>query len=264
MKILKASLLLLLVIQFVDLQAQDKTIKWGLYGAIKVYNIDQINDREENYSYQQNPTTLGAFLQYGKWEAELDYLVSNASVDLKYFVAKNTFVNLNASWNKQNYEIGDFRTYSDYSYIDGIDLYSYLAGMGYRYTYKRLKLQASALAGLMHSSKESDQTTVSPYYDRNLRIRKTDTYQLQPTFVYGGALDLELLPNFKKDRRRPLAIFASIQIVGTNKSKTYRKVSIEEWLAGNVVYQEESKPDKSGFDLLSFNFRAGLKIYFRK
>ncbi|WP_320020186.1 hypothetical protein [Labilibaculum manganireducens] len=263
-KRISAMILLLLVHTLVS-SAQETDLKWGLSSQIKIQEILQNNKVEDIYSYNQESVTLGVFVQYKNLDVKFEFLTRSASVDLRYFVWNKVFVSLKGSWDGHNYEFDNGENYSDCSYVDDINVYSYLGGFGYEKTiFGRLKCQGTMLGGVITSSKNTESSIILRSNDSNVRARKTDTYQLEPSFVYGGSIELEWLPNPSKNRLRPIAPFASLQITGTNKSRTYRKVSIEEWVEGNVVYQEEINPNDRLYDFVYVNVRMGIKLYLKK
>lgn len=257
------SLLLLIVLQANSLTAQESILKWGLYATTKIQDISQTNDIEDVYTYPQLPISIGAFVQYRKMNVKFDYLVSNASLEMKYFLSKNIFVNVSGSWDSHDYEFNDSKDYSDYTYVDGVDVYSYFGGLGYQYTLGRLRMQASVLGGMLHSSKKMDSNLIYQGYSINLRTLKNETYQLKPSLVYGGSLDLEWLPKASKNRVRPISLFFSAKITGAGGSETFRKISIEEWVDGNVVYQEENRPKDRQYNLFFVDVRFGIKFFLK-
>ena len=244
--------------------AQENSLKWGLSSQIKITDIAQSNGVEDVSSYSQEPVTIGAFVQYKNLNAKLEFLTKSLSVDIRYFVWKKMFMTLTGSWDGHNYEFY-FDDYYDCSYIDDIHVSRYMVGLGYEQTILgRLKCQGTVLGGVMHSSKNTESSIVRKNYDSNLRIRKTNVYQLKPSFIYGASLEFELLPRSSKKRLRPIAPFVSLQIAGTDKSRTYRQVCIEEWVEGNIVYQEENHPNDRRYDLTDLDFRFGIKLYFKR
>lgn len=260
-KIIVVTILLLLLHTFTA-DAQENNLKWGLSSQIKIQEITQYNGTEDIYTYNREPVNIGAFVQYKNLNAKLDFLTRSLSVDIRYFVWNKMFVTLKGSWDGHDY---DFDNYPDYSDIDDIHVFSYLGGLGYeKMIFRRLKCQGSVLGGVMHSSKNTGSSIIRESYSSNIRVRKTDTYQLKPSFVYGASLELELLPKSSKNRLRPIAPFVSLQITGTDKSRTYRQVSIEEWVEGNVVYREENRPNDRRYNLTDLDFRFGIKLYFKR
>ena len=262
-KFIVVAMLLLLSYTFIA-QAQEDSLKWGLSSQIKIKDIAQSNGVEDISSYSQEPVTVGVFVQYKNLNAKLEFLTRSLSVDIRYFVWNKMFVTLKGSWDGHNYEFY-FDDYYDCSYIDDIHIFRYIGGLGYEKTIlERLKCQGSVLGGIMHSSKNTESSIIRGNYDSNVRVRKTDVYQLKPSFIYGASLELEWLPNSSKNKLRPIAPFVSLQITGTDKSRTYRQISIEEWVEGNVVYEEENRPNDRRYNLTDIDFRFGIKVYFKR
>lgn len=258
-------IVLLIFSQTLAVNAQETDLKWGLSSQIKVHEFSQNKGSEDVYSYNRQFVTFGAFLEAERFEAKVEALTISVDLDLKYFLWKKMFVTFKGNWDKHNLEIDNWVNYNGYTDLDDVNLFSYMGGIGYESTiFHRLKCQGSVLGGIIHSSKESGSSMISAGYGSNLRAKKTDTYQLEPTFIYGASLELEWLPNASKNRLRPIAPFISLSIAGTNESRTYRQVSIEEWVEGNVVYQEENRPSNRLYDFVDVNFRMGIKLYIKK
>lgn len=245
--------------------AQSTDLKWGVSSQVKIQGVSQVKGNEDINSANQEPVTIGAFIQYKNLNATIDLLANTASVDVKYFFRNRMYVALQGNWDAHNYEIYNWGQNNNDSSVDDVDVYSYLAGIGYQHTFfNRLKCQGTALGGIMHSSKEKDSEIISGGYYSNLRAESTNSYQLKPTFVYGGVIHLDLLPNPSKNRLRPITPFISVGVTGTKKSRTYRKVSIDEWVKGNLVYTEENRPNDRLYSLKFSDVRLGLKIYLKK
>lgn len=262
---LVCGIVLLVFSQNYLVNAQNTDLKWGLSSQIKIRGISHTNGLEDIYSNNVMPVTLGGFAHLNKIDAKLELSTSSISLDVEYFFLEKMFFTLKGNWDAHNYEFDNLGANYSFSTIDDVNVFNYLGGVGYRHTFLgRLQCQGSILGGVVQSSKESGSSMINSGYGSNLRAKKTDTYQLKPSFVYGGVLELEWIPNPAKSRMHHVAPFIYASIVGANGSRTYRKVSVDEWVQGNVVYIEENRPSDRLYDLISLDFRFGIKLYFKK
>lgn len=260
-------LALLLFTHIYSVKAQETDLEWGVSLQVRIHETEQSNGHEDLYSINQQPITLGAFVAYNNFEAKLEFMTKTVSLDLQYFFYDKVFVTLKGNWDVHDYEITDIE--SDYYYYDDIldvNILSCQGGFGYANTFfKRLHCSGALLGGVTQSSKETYPGLVSDNSGSNLRAQKTNTYQLKPSFVYGAVFQFEWLPrSSKKNWRGFIAPFIYIGITGTHASKTYREITIEEWVEGNVVYQEENRPGDRNYDFADFDVRLGIKLYLKK
>ncbi|RUT78739.1 hypothetical protein [Ancylomarina longa] len=247
-------------------QAQDNQLKWGLSSQIKARVLGQSKEGEDITLNNKQAITIGAFFNYKDMEANLELMTKTVNLDLRYFVQKNVFVSFEGKWDVTDFEIDNTgKGYYNYYSGDKVNVYSYQAGLGYANTIlSRLYFRGSVLAGLIHSSKESETEMLYGDYNSNLRTQKTETYQLKPSFLYGASVQLEWLPNPSKHKLRALIPFVHLGITGNHSSRVYREVSIEEWVPGNVVYNEANRPNDRLYDLFDVDFKIGLKVYLNR
>ncbi|MCY1636725.1 hypothetical protein [Marinifilum sp. D737] len=246
-------------------QAQHSKLNWGVSSQIKVREISQNHGEDDIFSMNKQVFNVGVFMQYGNFEANMEFFTKTVNLDMRYFIWDKVFTTLKGSWDVQNFE-ADHPDLNYYIYNTGeIDVYSYMGGFGYANTFhSRLYCRGSLLGGVIHSTKGSVSNMLRRDYDSNIRAQKTDTYQIKSSFILGAAFQFEWLPNPSKNKLHPLVPFVHLGISGKLKSRTYRHISIEEWVASNVVYSETNNPNDKHYNLLNVDFKVGIKMYLRK
>lgn len=253
--------------QQTDENTNQKQLRWGLQLS---ESYDGVSQAGNNWffidTWRRSVFTIGAFVEYEKAELNLNAGYSFVGGELKYKFYKNWAAIAGGSFGKHEMQlepesIGNYY----YTYYEGdLNVMQYYVGLGYHNTLgKRLKFQANAKFGGIQTNKVIVSDIVNSYqnYNSNKEALKTDSYQLSPSFCYGGNIYLELLPRPWKNRKTPLVPFVDVSVMGNPSSNAKREVTIEEWVPGNVVYHE--KVDNLNYDLLSVQVQFGLKWYLK-
>ncbi len=243
-------------------------LRWGVQASPGTDELHQEAGADYIWTSRKSVGPLGIFATYRNAELSIDADNSYIGANLSYKVYKNWAVIAGGSTGKHWVDI-ERESYGygySYSYTEGeANVSQYYLGVGYHNTlWNRLKIQANIKIGGVHTNKATAAGIIDSYgyyYDTNKKARKTDTYELSPSMVYGSNLYLELLPKASKNRQKPLVPFFNFGVMGNDNSNTSREITIEEWVPGNVVYYEKS--DKIKYDLLNLQVQLGVKWYLK-
>ncbi len=257
---------------FSILLAQDMVekpkLKLAFQNKLGTEVLEQMSSTEDIYSNRKTPLLFGIYANYNKYEAEVDFFFNVLNCDFRYNIYRNFWVGISAGVSKHSLEMDEM--YSDYYYDDyydeDINYFKYTISAGYgKAFFRRLDLRANLSLGSLNSNKleVSDYiSTSSYYYSTNKKARVTETYQLNPSLIYGADISIALLPNPKKDRHYPVSPFFTLSFMGNSSSNTNRAVKVEEWVPGNVVYSETSGQSSLNYDIFSFKGCAGIRWFF--
>lgn len=245
-----------------------ESLKYGIRGVVAIETLNQSQGGFGGAFVNSSMTgvsLIGAFAEYKGWELNVEGGYRYLSGELAYKFHNNWAALLGGS--RGNHDV-DFNFYdSDYFYNynwgeSWVD--KYYVGGGYHNSLNRLKLKADGLLGFVKMS-EVESTSIKNRYESdglvNKRFLSRNKTELSPSFVWGINLYLELLPRESKNRLTPLVPFVEWRGLFNSRSNTSQSVQIEEWVLGNVVYQESAENKKLSIDYNMVRF--GLKWYFK-
>ncbi len=229
--------------------------------------LSQYSKNEDIDSYRKTPFVIGFYGKYKKFEADVDFFFTYLNGDFRYELLHHLWVGVSAGMCSHTIEIerSYLDSYYSYNYTEGdVKYYKYTVNVDYGLIFlKRFDLRAGVSLGSLNSNSCNIKDYINSYnYSTNKKARKTDSYQLDPTLIYGAQIALTMLPNPNKDRRFPVAPFFSLSFMGNSISNISRAVKIEEWVPGNVVYSETASQSSLDYDIFSFKGQAGIRWYF--
>ncbi|MHA7109016.1 hypothetical protein ACRTDU_02745 [Sunxiuqinia elliptica] len=241
--------------------------RWGLNLTESYDGISQAGGNRWFFidTWRRSVFTIGGFIEFNKTELNLNAGYNYVGGELNYKFYRTWTAIVGGSFGEHGMRLELENTSNYYDYYDGdLNLGQYYLGIGYHnILWQRLKLQANAKTGAVQTGKVTVSGIVnsSPNSEANKKAQKIDTYELEPSLMYGGNIYLEVLPRPWKMRKNPLVPFINVSVMGNRRSNAKREVSIEEWVPGNVVYHEKSAD--LDFDLVSVQVQLGLKWYLK-
>jgi hypothetical protein len=248
--------------------ANKNKLQWGFQVTESFDALSQSAGNDNIETSMKSVMLLGAFIQSENAELNINAGYLYIGAELSYNVYQNWALVVGGSTGSHGLEIERESYDYNYSYTDGdVNVTRYYLGVGYHNTFwQRLKLQANAKVGGVNTNKATAVGYIGSYeyyYNTNKKALKIDTYHLSPSFIYGANLYMELLPRVSKNRKKPLVPFLNLSVMGNGNSNISRKIIIEEWVPGNVVYEETSEQHGLKYDLLSLQVQFGVKWYLK-
>ncbi|MFV0484518.1 MAG: hypothetical protein ACK5MG_10570 [Bacteroidales bacterium] len=273
-----------------DIWAQDKVqednaksdLRWGVDIGLRGSSIEmefEKDGRFHNYNLRRESSFSGGlFLQTNKFEASI---ISNGygfTASAGYNIFKKFWLEVQGSYEDYYYD-AYIENSNNYGNGYGSDISIGRAQLGISYhdiLGQRLKFNGGIWGGFLSGNKSIDSYVLSDYseeddydgyYDNNYAINNikrevTDEFSINTSLTFGAKAYLELLPNPRKNRKSPITPFIEMTIFGSVPNADAKR-TVEEWIDGNVVY--EDPVDYSNWSRSSLNIwlGAGIKWYFK-
>ncbi|MFV0505421.1 MAG: hypothetical protein ACK5L5_01735 [Bacteroidales bacterium] len=256
---------------------KENNLRYGIRGFLSFDGLETSSESTFIYGNRPGVALIGGFTELKKWEMNAEIGYEYLSGELGYKFYKNWaaiagishtlyYLEINSSRHGYGYDSG-------YWYSGNCDeswMTHYYIGAGYQNAWGRLKFKANGKIGRTQLTEVVAQSVIDEYDEwygvfggsKNKLSLKTDFFQMNPTWTFGANVYLELLPRASKRRVRPIVPFFELTLMAGVNDKSTRSVKVEEWVPGNVVYQETQK-DNEYYDLFQSSVRFGLKWYLK-
>ncbi|MFV0346674.1 MAG: hypothetical protein ACK5IQ_10585 [Bacteroidales bacterium] len=258
-------------------------LRWGVDVGLRGSYIEmefENNKLLHNYSLKrENSFSGGLFLETNKFEASIITNGYGFTASAGYNVFKKFWLNLQGAYEDYGYDAYIERGNNDYGngYGNDINISQAQLGISYHDIFgKRFKFKAGLAGGILTGDKTVDSYVANDYsyeenndnyfdYDyisNNTKRKVTDEFSVNTSLIFSAKAYLELLPNPKKNRKKPVTPFVEMTFFGSVPNAEAKR-TVEEWIDGNVVYLDPI--DYSSWSRSSFNIwlGAGIKWYFR-
>ena len=253
-----------------SLQLLKNTSQWGVTANGWINGGNYQNENSTIFS-ESPKLGIGAFMVRKNMRAQFSFdLIESFDFKFQYYIWQGLNATIGASVTDHNLEwqLNGYNNASDrenYRNLGSACFYESNISLGYAVVFSRFYVNIYAQSSYIFSDKETFGTIVNNS-ESNLRYKWNNTTELEGTFVYGGGIEIEMLPYFpkfpttqEKYKNMPskLAIspFIRIDLLGNSTSDMNYSVTVEEWVDGNIVYDEKS----NDYDIFPYSVTFGLR-----
>lgn len=213
---------------------------------------------------------IGAYLNRKNMRLQLNWGISSAlDFDIQYYLWEGLNIGIGASIYDQQLEWqydGYTSSREDFRDLGSASYYQENISIGYaNVVFNRFYVNVYAQAGYLVSEKSTNNYIVNDS-ESNGRLKINNSTKLDDTFVYGGGIEIEMLPYFPnfpstKERSKGIAsklaisAFIRIELLANSSSNMNYDVAIEEWYDGKFVYNEYS----NDYDIYPYDITLGVR-----